>query len=142
MPQDTRSILSLDVGSKRVGVAIASMLARLPHPLVTLTSTGDELLNDLQTIIENKDAGQLVVGLPRGLNGQSTDQTREILRFAEQLKAHFDIPIDLQDEALTSAHAEKELKTRGKPYTKGDIDSLAATYILEDWLIEHKELIH
>ena len=54
-----------------------------------------------------------------------------------QLKAQVKIPIELQDEALTSVLAEKELASRRSSYKKADIDALAATYILEDYLTSH-----
>jgi putative Holliday junction resolvase len=142
MPTTLRSVLALDVGSKRIGVAVASLAARLPRPLITLTSSDSELLSDLAEIIKSEDIDRIVVGLPRGMEGQSTAQTETTLRFTELLKEHFDLPIDMQDEALTSKHAEKELETRGKPYKPEDIDALAATYILGDWFVDHKELTH
>jgi putative Holliday junction resolvase len=142
MPTTPRSVLALDVGSKRVGVAVASLQARLPQPLETLNATDTELLPALEAIIKREDVGRLVIGLPRGLSGQQTAQTETIIRFTKTLQAHFDLPIDMQDEALTSKHAEEELQKRGKLYRPGDIDALAATYILEDWFSEHKELTH
>jgi putative transcription antitermination factor YqgF len=74
------------------------------------------------------------------MEGQSTAQTESTLRFTKTLQEHFDLPIDMQDEALTSVRAEEELQERGKAYSPGDIDALAATYILEDWLAARKEL--
>ena len=140
MPTTLSSVLALDVGEKRVGVAVASMAARLPRPLVTLEQ-GDELLAALEKIIEAEEASAIVVGLPRGLGGQRTAQTGIIEDFVAGLRQHFkDLPIHLQDEALTSHKAEAELEGRGKDYKRGDIDALAATYILEDWLGEQREL--
>lgn len=135
-----KSVLALDVGSKRVGVAVASLQARLPRPLVTLNASEDKLLPSLEDIIRKEDVGRLVVGLPRGMSGQQTAQTEFTMRLTKTLQAHFDLPIDMQDEALTSKHAEQELQKRGKPYQPGDIDALAATYILEDWFSEHQEI--
>jgi putative Holliday junction resolvase len=109
------------------------MAARLPRPLATLEQ-GDSLLDKLEELVKDEDAGVLVVGLPRGLEGQHTAQTAEAERFAESLKERFGLPVHMQDEAVTSRQAEAELKARGKPYDKGDIDALAATYILQDWL--------
>ena len=140
MPALLKSVLALDVGSKRIGVAVASLQARLPHPLVTLEATDDGLLPALEALVKSEDVGRLVVGLPRGMAGQSTAQTESTLRFSKTLQEHFDLPIDMQDEALTSVRAEEELQERGKAYSPGDIDALAATYILEDWLAARKEL--
>jgi putative Holliday junction resolvase len=128
-----RSVLGLDVGAQRIGIAAASLSAGLARPLTTLKHD-DSFFPALQTIIETENAGTLVVGLPRGLDGQYTDQTRAVEAFTAELREHSGLPIHLQDEALTSKQAETELRSRGKPYGRGDIDALAATYILEDWL--------
>jgi putative Holliday junction resolvase len=93
----------------------------------------------MEKIIKTESAGALVVGLPRGLDGQHTAQTDDSLAFAEKLKQHFSLPVHLQDEAVTSKQAEAELEARGKAYVKDDIDALAATYILEDWLSDNAE---
>jgi putative Holliday junction resolvase len=72
--------------------------------------------------------------LPRGLDGQETTQTKIVEAFIYQLKSKIDLPIHIQDEAVTSKQAEAELQARGQGYNKEDIDALAATYILQDWL--------
>jgi putative Holliday junction resolvase len=90
--------------------------------------------------VTEQGAVGLVIGLPRGLDGQETAQTRAVREFAEQLKPAVQLPYYWQDEAVTSRQAEEELKSRGKPYQKGDIDALSATYILEDFLRDHPEL--
>lgn len=141
MPTVPKTVIALDVGSQRIGVAIASLEARLPRPLLTLTATDNDLQEQLQAIIEREAVGHIVVGLPRGMAGQQTAQTESTLQFAENLKNQLRIPIDMQDESVTSKQAEAELESRGKPYQRGDIDALAATYILEDWLAGHTEVI-
>lgn len=140
MPQPPNSIASLDVGAKRVGVAVASLVTRLPRPLVTL-ARDDKLFAALEKIINDEAVGALVVGFPRGMQGQRTAQTGAIETFEAELRQHFWLPIVFQDEALTSNKAEAELEARDRPYAKGDIDALAATYILEDFLTEHADPI-
>lgn len=133
------SVLALDVGARRVGVAVATVQARLPRPLITLIQ--DETFFDtLESIIEVEGVQAVVVGFPRGMQGQHTAQTDAIEGFVEQLKQHVPLPIHMQDEAMTSKHAEAELKARGKTYDRGDIDALAATYILDDFLQEHPNI--
>ena len=136
---DARSILALDVGSKRVGVAIASLAARYPSPQTTLERTPN-FAEELAVIIDAEDPAALVIGLPRGLEGQTTAQTAQTELFAEELRQAFGLPIYFQDEALTSQKAEDELEARGATYQKGDIDALAATYILEDFLTDNPQL--
>jgi len=133
MPTNNGSILDLDVGEKRIGLALASQIAKLPHPLVTL-GNDDKFWTELRRLIAEETVEELVVGLPRGLDGQSTPQTAYAEHFASQLQAELDLPVHLQDEALTSTKAEQELQKRGKAYTKEDVDALSATYILEDYL--------
>lgn len=140
MAPSPSNILALDVGGKRVGVAIASLIARLPRPLITLENN-DTFIPALTDIIEVENVGAIVVGFPRGLQGQHTEQTAIIEAFTAQLRQHFAMPIRFQDEAVTSKHAEAELEGRGKDYDRGDIDSLAATYILEDFLNEKQNLL-
>lgn len=135
LPTTPKTILALDVGDKRVGVAVASAAARLPRPLTTL-QRGPDFMTALREIIESEQAGELVVGLPRGLDGQDTGQTAATEAFITELQREIDLPVHRQDEALTSHKAEVELATRGGPAAKGDIDALAATYILEDYLAE------
>lgn len=139
MPPANSSILALDVGAKRVGVAIASTAARLPRPLTTL-GVDDNFSDSLRKIIETENVLSLVVGFPRDMSGQATGQTKAVEDFVAQLKQEYDLPIHFQDESVTSKQAEAELQARRKTYAKGDIDALAATYILQDFLAEHKEL--
>lgn len=141
MATNPSSILALDVGAKRIGVATASLIARLPHPLTTLQADDAALFTAIQALINQEDVGAVVVGFPRGLDGQHTAQTAAIEIFVEQLREQVSLPIYLQDEAVTSRHAEAELESRGKPFKKEDIDALAATYILDDWLHEHTEQV-
>jgi putative Holliday junction resolvase len=133
-----KSILGLDVGDRRIGVAVASLAARLPRPLTTLIRDNG-FFDALQAVIAAEHVETLVVGFPRGLSGQHTAQTAAIEAFTDELRQHCELPVHLQDESVTSKQAEAELEARGKAYTRPDIDALAATYILEDFLAEHRE---
>lgn len=126
-------ILGLDVGEKRIGLALARGDVRISHPLTTLVNDAD-VEAELKQIIAREQITRLVVGLPRNLSGQSTAQTTIAEAFADSLGKTTGLPVILQDEALTSVKAEDELRSRGKPYDKGDVDALAATYILQDYL--------
>ncbi len=119
-------------------MAIASYSARLPRPLTTLIQ-GEGFLDELKKIVEAEDVSDIVIGLPRGMQGQDTEQTIAIATFAKEIKHQIDLPVHFQDEAVTSKLAESELQARGKNYAKADIDALAATYILEDWFADHKD---
>ena len=139
MPVTPNAILALDVGDKRVGVAVASLMARLPRPVITL-DRDDTLFTAIENIADIEAVGALVVGFPRGMQGQQTKQTEAIMDFTSELRQHFALPIVMQDETLTSKHAEAELQGRGRPYDKAAIDALAATYILDDFLRDHPDL--
>jgi putative Holliday junction resolvase len=129
----SHEILALDVGQVRIGLARASSTVRLAEPLQTLT-VSETIYQDIAAICAERQVGQLVVGLPRNLNGQETAQTKAVQSFVEGLQAVVRLPIAWQDEAVTSRQAEAELNRRGKPYERGDIDALAACYILDDYL--------
>jgi putative Holliday junction resolvase len=133
----TATIMALDVGTVRIGVARASALVRLPEPLTTLAND-DNLWPQLTQICADHHVTDLVVGLPRGLDGQETAQTALVRQFVTSLQKHLDLPVTLQDEALTSRQAEAELARRGKTFQKGDVDALAAVYILTDYLSTHQ----
>ncbi|MET0779271.1 MAG: Holliday junction resolvase RuvX [Candidatus Saccharimonadales bacterium] len=140
MQQATPStILALDVGDRRVGVARASTMARLPSTLTTLLRSASTA-EDVKRLMRSEGASILVVGLPRGLNGQHTAQTEAVQAFGRELEQVVGVPLKWQDEAVTSRKAEAELESRGKPYQKGDIDALSAVYILEDFLRDHPEV--
>ena len=127
------SILALDMGQARVGVAQASAQSRLATPLTTINNDAN-FKTTIAKLIDQHQVIALVVGLPRGLNGQLTEQTKLVRAAVADLKTTLTVPIYEQDESLTSVQAEIELTNRGKAYNKGDIDALAATYILEDFL--------
>lgn len=130
------TILALDVGAARIGLALAGRAARLAAPYKTIANTPDSI-EQLRTICQQEDVQAVVIGLPRGMSGQETAQTVAVRAYGAQLAAALPVAVAWQDEALTSVKAEEELTRRGKPYRKEDIDALAATYILEDYLHEN-----
>lgn len=130
----TRNVLALDVGDKRIGVAIASLDARIATALTFIEVEKCDVVKRIAELISDYEADILVVGLPRGLSGQETEQTKKVRKFVDELESGISIPIHLQDEAGTSLLAEKELQAKRKNYSRGDIDALSATLILDDWL--------
>jgi len=127
-------ILALDYGAKRVGVAVAHTIARLPRPLTTLPNN-ETLLQDVRRLIAQEHAVQVLVGLPRGMDGGYTAQTETAEAFAKDLQSVADVPVVLADETLTSVDAETMLA--GRSYQKGDVDALAAMVILERYLADN-----
>jgi putative Holliday junction resolvase len=122
--------LGIDYGARRIGLAIGDDDAKLAIPKTAVSSSELE-----QFIKDEGPFSQIVVGLPRNLNGGDTAQTIAVRRFSDDFlwrKLHIE-PI-FQDEAATSQVAEERLKQVGKPYEKGDIDAEAAAIILQDYL--------
>ncbi len=129
------NIIALDVGTKRIGVARAHSSVGIPSPFVTLENN-DGIFDTLKTLIQDESVSKIIVGLPRSLHGNDTDQTTYTRDFIRKLSGVTDILIETQDEALTSHKAEEELVRKKQGFSKGDVDALAATYILEDYFAE------
>lgn len=122
------NILSLDIGRKRIGVARANIIARLPEPLITLNND-NSFLSNLEKILGEYPSEYLVVGLPRSLNGQETAQTAYTKEFvAKNLKSY---NVIWQDETLSTISAQDS-----GPGPHG-IDADAACVILEDYFKEN-----
>jgi putative Holliday junction resolvase len=128
--------MALDVGEKRIGVAVAHNIARFPRALPTLVRT-DTVFDDVAKLVEAENVATVVVGLPRGMDGGYTAQTRSAEAFAHELETVLTVPVMLSDETLTSVQAEHDLK--GTVHGKADIDALAACYILQGFLDGHPE---
>lgn len=133
MPKTT--FIALDVGEKRIGVAIGDSEVRIAIPLDTIEVDGSEL-EAIANIITKEEIGTIVIGYPRNQAGEPTKQTEYVENFAKQLTDMAD-NIVFQDESLTSIVAEKQLAASKRPYSKADIDAQAATIILQDYLEAH-----
>ena len=107
------NFLGLDVGDKRVGLALANDVARIPSPLDIVSP--DELINSLDKIISDHNVQKIVVGLPKRLDGGDSEQTKKIRAFASLLSEQINIEICFADEALTSKDA-RDLMGRDKKY--------------------------
>lgn len=128
------TVLALDVGEKRIGVAQADLTMRIPIAYDTIEVDGDEIVAIFQ-LVESTSARTLVIGYPRNQSGEATAQSAYVEEFADRLRGR-DVEIVFQDESLTSVLAEERLKQTKKPYTKADIDAMAACIILHDYLEE------
>lgn len=124
---------SLDIGEARIGVAMNSGGLRIAQPRGVIKNDTN-VIKTIDKLVKQEHIEKLIIGLPRGLQSQETNQTKYVREFVKRLQKDITIPIIFQDEALTSIKAEKELQLRGKPYDKADVDALAACYILEDFL--------
>ena len=126
-----KSILALDVGDRRVGVALADSQIKIAVPYGYLERS-DKIIQQITELMLDHDINILVVGYPRNQSGEATKQTESVEQFAEEL-AEIEIDADLvfQDESLSSVEAERRL---GRVKDKGEIDAEAASIILQDYL--------
>ena len=127
-------LVSLDVGEKRIGVAVADTSVRIAMPYDTVLVDGNEI-SVLAEIVSNQQTDILVIGYPRNQSGEPTAQTKYVQDFVEKLG---DIAprIVFQDESVTSVMAQQRLHDAKRPYSKSDIDAEAAAIILQDYLEE------
>ena len=133
LPTKNSNYLGVDFGGKRIGIARAGSIAKLAEPLTTLVVDGTEISRILR-LAEQEEAGVIVVGRPRGLDGQETDQTKLATKFAEILQ-QAGLHVVMIDEALTSKAAEGFLKTKHRPgWPHEDVDNIAAMILLDDYL--------
>ena len=131
----SQTLVCLDVGEKRIGVAIADTAVRIAVAYETIIVDGDEL-SKIAEIVIRQSAKTIIVGYPRNQQGETTAQTAYVENFVKQLQ---DIAEEIifQDESLTSVMAEHRLIGMKKPYVKADIDAQAAVIILEDYMESH-----
>jgi putative holliday junction resolvase len=129
--------MGLDVGERRVGVAIGDELGMISSPL-TVVQRRDGDLAELRDLAMAKGVDQLVIGLPTGLSGREGPQAAVVRQFAEALRAAVEpeIRILFWDERLTTAVAARTLQESGgwRRRRKGDIDAVAAAVILQGYL--------
>ena len=130
-------MLALDLGEKRVGVAVSDELRITVRPLPFLRRTNwKQLLGAVADLLQSFDAQALVIGLPLNLDGTEGHAAKEARRLARNFELSLKIPVHLQDERLTSREAEEALRTAGR--TEADIpryvDSEAAAIILRDFI--------
>jgi putative Holliday junction resolvase len=130
------NILAFDIGIKKIGIARCYSDFGIPSPLTTIKND-ENVFSVIEDIIKEESANLLVIGIPRNLKGEFTGQTEYTRDFISKLNDRFDLPIVEQDESLTTKKAEEELST--KKNNKFDDDSLAATYILEDYLAQSRD---
>ena len=129
--------LAIDYGSKRVGLAISDPTKKIAKAYKTISNDNvHALLSLIKNEIKTNSIEKIILGLPIGMNGKNTTQTELVLKFNDELKTFFSIPIVLEDERLTSLLAKKSLVFQGLKTTlnKENIDSTAAALLLQNYL--------
>jgi putative Holliday junction resolvase len=151
------TILALDYGRARIGVAIADAETRMAKPLSTLERINrNEDMRRLRELAREQGVTQIIVGLPLRLDGSHGEMADEASRFAERVRKQIGLPVEMVDERLTSWEAQRLLeeedgrvmktpartnmrdsdKERRKPKTDGrmTVDAMAATVMLKEYL--------
>ena len=145
-------LIAVDVGERRIGLALSDPTATLARPLKVLTvprveKTGAKgvivVAKEILTLEKEEDelAG-VVVGLPVSLTGQAHSQTQYVLRFVESLRNYTELPIYVQDERLSSHEAESRLAEHERDWRqrKARLDAASAAVILQDFLDSQPDL--
>jgi putative Holliday junction resolvase len=130
-------VLGLDVGSKRIGLAISDLLGITAQGIETIPRQNKRLdLAQLEKVIREYEVTEIVVGYPLRMSGAEGIQAEKMQRFAEELRQRFQLPVHLWDERLSSAQAnrllretEMSIKRRGQV-----VDQMAAVLILQSWM--------
>lgn len=129
---DPVEFLALDVGDRRIGVARANSLAKIAEPMACLDLLMvQDVPKEIQMLVDANNSSMVVVGYPRGLQGQITEQTRKVEAFAKNLSKEVSVAVVFFDESSTTKIAEARKKALNDPR---DEDSIAAAVILEDFL--------
>jgi putative Holliday junction resolvase len=137
MMSEHARILGLDIGDRRVGIAISDPLGNA-QPLLTLGRTHlRKELRDIARLVRKHTVTQIVAGNPLFASGDLSPQAKKTQAFAQAIADELQMPVHLQDESHTSAAAEELLDRRGVPRgpeRKAVLDQYAAVVILQDWL--------
>ncbi len=137
--------MALDVGGRRIGVALSDTMRVIASPLTTLRAEPRaRVLAELAKLVRDYEVVEMVVGLPLTLSGEVGPQAKLVQMFAEELARTITVPVRLFDERLTTVAAERMMLDLGmKPeQRKARIDELAASIILQDFLDSIRERTH
>ncbi len=135
--RNSRRVLGLDVGARRIGVAISDPLGITAQGLETLHRKNKKYdLQFLNRVIREYDVQEIVVGLPLRMSGAEGIQAGKIQEFAEDQRKRFKLPVHLWDERLTSAEANRLLRETDLSIEKRGkaVDRMAAILILQGWM--------
>jgi len=129
-------VLGLDLGQSRIGVAISDQERRLAVPLGTVRTGAPADVKAIAAIVAENGVTEVVVGLPLALSGRSGEGAEHARAFADALRGFLGIPVELQDERLSTVEAERGLRTAGVAGRRRRevIDQSAATLILQSYL--------
>jgi len=134
---ELRTFLGFDFGMKNIGVAVGQELTKTANPLTVIKAReGIPNWDQIKTLLDQWNPQLLVVGLPLNMDGSEQEMTAAARRFGNRLNGRFHIPIDWQDERLTTFEALDQLGIRSKMQSnkREDVDRISAQLILQSWL--------
>lgn len=130
-------IMALDVGSRTIGIACSDALLMTAQGIETIRRTSLENdFNRLRELISEYEVHELVVGMPKNMNGTKGDRAEKTEEFVEKMKTVIDLPVTFWDERLSTVMAERQLIAAdvSRKKRKGIIDKMAAVVILQGYL--------
>jgi putative pre-16S rRNA nuclease len=134
-------VLAIDVGQRRIGLAISDASGTLARPLATLTVSPatalDSVVHEIARLAgEDDGVSEIVVGMPVRLDGSVSDQTNRVAAFVDALRTRTVVPVRVADERLTSREAESRLSVNERDWRKRklSLDAAAAAIFLQDYL--------
>jgi putative Holliday junction resolvase len=128
-------ILGLDVGDRRIGLAISDPGGHFAVPLRTLQRTAlDDVVRSLTDLVAKEDVSAIVVGLPLRMDGTAGSQAESVQEFVQELLSAVKVPVTLWDERLSTVQADQLLRSGGSRKRKAEQDALAAAIILQGYL--------
>jgi putative Holliday junction resolvase len=130
-------VLGIDCGSKRIGVALSDETATIGQPLEFVAAEPlSSAFKRLADIVRDRQVGEIVVGLPRNMNGTYGPAAEKTREFVAALREHVSVPIKTWDERLTSAQANRVLIASGmrRDKRKTKVDQTAAAILLQSYL--------
>jgi len=133
-------ILGIDFGDRRIGLALSDELGLTAQPLGGVSTEADGgHLRELARLCQERGVEEVVVGLPRNMDGSLGERACVTLEFVEALRGELDIPVETWDERLTTIQAERSLQARGLTHKrrKARRDTVAAQLILQGYLDAH-----
>ena len=139
---EKRRVLGLDVGARRIGIAVSDALGITAQGLETLHRKNKKHdFAHLYRVIRDYEVREIVVGLPLRLSGVEGAQAEKIQLFAADLRKHFKLPVHLWDERLTSAEANRLLRETDLSIEKRGqaVDRMAAILILQGWMESRRQ---
>lgn len=131
--------LALDLGDRRIGVALSDPTGLLARPFMTLRRASRvEDFARIGALVAEQQVATVVVGLPLNLDGSDSQQTAWVRDYSAALAAALPVPVLLWDERLTSVEAAERLRARGKRPARQELDAAAAAVILQSYLEAHR----